>query len=36
VTKGSRVYVAGRLHTVRCEEAETGLPHARVAMSATP
>ncbi len=30
VTKGSRVYVAGRLHTLRWEDAETGEPHARV------
>jgi single-strand DNA-binding protein len=30
VTKGSRVYVAGRLHTVRWEDAQTGERHARV------
>ena len=30
VTKGSRVYVAGRLHTLRWEDAETGERHARV------
>ena len=29
VAKGSRVYVAGRLHTVRWEDAETGERHAR-------
>src|SRR5918911_855759 len=32
VTKGSRVYVAGRLHTVRWEDAQTGERHARVEM----
>ena len=30
VTKGSRVYVAGRLHTLRWEDTETGERHARV------
>ena len=30
VTTGSRVYVAGRLHTVRWEDAATGERHARV------
>ena len=30
VNKGSRVYVAGRLHTVRWEDAATGERHARV------
>ena len=30
VGKGSRVYVAGRLDTVRWEDAETGERHARV------
>jgi single-strand DNA-binding protein len=30
VTKGSRVYVAGRLHTLRWEDAATGERHARV------
>jgi single-strand DNA-binding protein len=30
VTKGSRVYVAGRLHTLRWQDAETGERHARV------
>ena len=30
VAKGSRVYVAGRLHTLRWEDAETGERHARV------
>ena len=30
VAKGSRVYVAGRLHTVRWEDAQTGERHARV------
>ncbi len=30
VTKGSHVYVAGRLHTLRWEDAETGERHARV------
>ena len=29
VTKGGRVYVAGRLHTVRWEDAATGERHAR-------
>ena len=29
VAKGSRVYVAGRLHTLRWEDAETGERHAR-------
>ena len=28
VTKGSHVYVCGRLHTVRWEDAETGERHA--------
>ena len=28
VTKGSRVYVAGRLHTMRWEDAETSERHA--------
>ena len=30
VTKGSHVYVAGRLHTVRWEDADTGERHAHV------
>src|ERR671933_8758 len=30
VAKGSRVYVAGRLHTLRWNDAETGERHARV------
>ena len=30
VNKGSRVYVAGRLHTVRWKDAETAERHARV------
>ena len=30
VTKGSRIYVAGRLHTLRWEDAATGERHARV------
>ena len=30
VTKGSHVYVAGRLHTLRWQDAETGERHARV------
>ena len=30
VCKGSRIYVAGRLHTVRWQDAETGERHARV------
>ena len=30
LSKGSRVYVAGRLHTVRWQDAETGEGHARV------
>ncbi len=30
VTKGSHVYVSGRLHTLRWQEAETGERHARV------
>src|SRR5919205_2861230 len=30
VNKGSRVYVAGRLHTLRWKDAETGEHHARV------
>jgi single-stranded DNA-binding protein len=30
VSKGSRVYVAGRLHTVRWQDAQTGEHHARV------
>ena len=30
VNKGSRVYVAGRLHTLRWEDAQTGERHARV------
>ncbi len=30
VTKGSRVYVAGGLHTLRWHDAETGERHARV------
>ena len=30
VGKGSRVYVAGRLHTLRWEDAATGERHARV------
>jgi single-stranded DNA-binding protein len=30
VTKGSHVYVAGRLHTLRWNDAETGERHARV------
>src|SRR5919199_1224249 len=29
VGKGSRVYVAGRLHTLRWEDAQTGERHAR-------
>ena len=29
VGKGSRVYVAGRLHTLRWEDAATGERHAR-------
>ncbi len=28
--KGSRVYIAGRLHTSRWENAQTGAPHASV------
>jgi single-stranded DNA-binding protein len=30
MAKGSRVYVAGRLHTLRWNDAETGERHARV------
>ena len=30
VAKGSRIYVAGRLHTLRWEDAATGERHARV------
>ena len=30
VSKGSRVYVAGRLHTLRWHDAATGERHARV------
>ena len=30
VCKGSRIYVAGRLHTLRWKDAETGERHARV------
>ena len=30
VNKGSRVYVAGRLHTLRWEDAQTGERHAHV------
>ena len=30
VAKGSRVYAAGRLHTLRWEDAATGERHARV------
>ena len=30
VAKGSRVYVAGRLHTLRWQDAATGERHARV------
>ena len=30
VTKGSHVYVAGRLHTLRWQDAATGERHARV------
>ncbi len=30
VNNGSRVYVAGRLHTLRWQDAETGERHARV------
>ena len=30
VNKGVRVYVAGRLHTLRWQDAETGERHARV------
>src|ERR671939_98281 len=30
VSKGSRVYIAGRLHTLRWQDAETGERHARV------
>ncbi len=30
VTKGSHVYVVGRLHTLRWHDAETGEHHARV------
>ena len=30
VCKGSRIYIAGRLHTVRWNDAETGERHARV------
>ena len=30
VNKGSRVYVAGRLHTLRWQDAATGERHARV------
>ncbi len=30
LSKGSRVYVAGRLHTLRWQDAETGERHARV------
>ena len=29
VTKGSRVYLAGPLHTLRWEDAQTGERHAR-------
>ncbi len=29
-SKGSRVYVAGRLHTLRWQDAETDERHARV------
>src|SRR5919202_1295680 len=29
-TEGSRVYLAGRLHTLRWEDAQTGERHARV------
>jgi single-strand DNA-binding protein len=32
VTKGSRVYLAGRLHTRRWEDTETGERHGRVEM----
>ena len=32
VTKGSRAYVAGRLHTVRWQDSETGERHTRVEM----
>ena len=32
VTEGSRIYVAGRLHTVRWKDAETGEHYARVAI----
>ena len=32
VNKGSRVYVAGRFHTLRWHDAETGERHARVEM----
>jgi single-strand DNA-binding protein len=30
VNKGARVYVAGRLHTVRWEDTQAGERHARV------
>ena len=30
VNKGSHVYVSGRLHTLRWQDAETGEHHARV------
>jgi single-strand DNA-binding protein len=30
VTKGSRIYAAGRLHTLRWQDAATGDRHARV------
>ena len=30
MSKGSHVYAAGRLHTVRWQDAETGERHARV------
>ena len=30
VTKGTRVYVAGRLHTLRWHDAATGERHARI------
>ena len=32
VTKGSRVYVAGRLHTLHWNDAVTGERHTRVEM----
>ena len=32
VNKGARVYVAGRLHTVRWQDAATGERHVRVEM----